>query len=124
MKEPRRNKRKNNKNQIPCKALNLPYREFLICLPIKELPHIKLGRSYSSEMGRLSSNPTSTLEEVTAKERPIFKITHIRFGIAGKNIRLTFAQMYDKIHPRIDLPPSARKELSYGQTDRKAAADL
>ena len=33
-------------------------------------------------MGHLSSNPTSTLEEVTAKERPIFKITHIRFGIA------------------------------------------
>ena len=62
----------------------MPYREFIICLSMKErLPHIKLGRSYSPKMGRLSSNPTSTLGEVTAKEKPIFKITHIKFEIAA-----------------------------------------
>lgn len=67
----------------------MPYREFIICLSIKErLPHIKLGRSYSSEIVLLSSNPTSILEEVTAKERPIFKITHIRFEIATKDYKL------------------------------------
>lgn len=35
MKEQRRNKRKNNKAQIPCKAGPMPYREFIICLSIR-----------------------------------------------------------------------------------------